>query len=46
MGPLPKGVGVSSHRQSEALCTFATLGKQKPVYFAPLVSFLTKLFGY
>lgn len=37
------GAGVSSCRQREAPCTFATAGKQKPVYFAPLVPFLTKV---
>lgn len=37
------GAGVGSCRQREAPRTFATAGKQKPVYFAPLVPFLTKV---
>lgn len=33
-------------RRAGALCTFTTVDKQQPVYFAPIIPFLTNLFGY
>lgn len=49
MGPLALGAGAGGEwpgGRGEAPCAFAAVGKQKAVYFAPIIPFPTNLFSY